>query len=35
MIEDGLADKIADMRLIVVSIDIAGSAEFVGYIESL
>ena len=35
IIEDRLADKVADMQLIVVSIDMAGSAEFVNYAESI
>ena len=35
MIEDRLADKVADIQLMVVSADMAGSAEFIGYIESL
>ena len=35
MIEDRLADKAADAWLIVVSADMVGSDEFVGYIESI
>ena len=35
MIEDGLADKMADVQLVVVSADIAGSNEFINYTESI
>ena len=35
MIEDRLADKMADIQLVVVSADIAGSNEFVNYTESI